>query len=62
MTIALITDGMLYPIIISPTPPHTPEGGEGSIYPRPAPPCKTKGIVIAQTPPQIPRRPRGRST
>jgi len=51
VTIALITDGMLYPIYKTIT---APSGGEGIIGPIPVPPCDPQASDPAHTPPKVP--------
>lgn len=53
MTIALITDGMLYPIITL-EGLHAPLDPQGHIDPLPVTPCDPEGI-LEDTPPATPR-------
>lgn len=52
MSVTLITDGMLYPLFIT-EGVHAPDGIEGHLAPRPAPPCGPIGID-PDAPPQAP--------
>lgn len=53
MTIALITDGMLYPIITQEAL-HAPLDPQGTIDPLPVTPCDPEG-TLEDEPPAVPR-------
>jgi len=55
MSISLITDGMLYPIITI-EGLHAPDGTEGHMAARPVPPCKEEAL-LTDGPPITPRIP-----